>query len=82
MRPITTAFAMALLVVNMTTAQEAKTDAAAGKDNVPPQGFTSLFNGKDMTECAWHAESSHQCGEPAGEMMNVRFSSFFPPRTQ
>lgn len=41
-------FAIALVTACTASAQEPKTKATLPKDNLPPPGFTALFNGKDL----------------------------------
>ena len=42
------AVAVAMMVVGTASAQESKT-ASSSTPNTPPEGFTALFNGKDLT---------------------------------
>jgi hypothetical protein len=42
-------FALTVAVASQWTSAGEKTEKAGPKDNMPPAGFTSLFNGKDLT---------------------------------
>ena len=42
-------FALLLAAASTWTSAGEKTEKAGPKDNMPPPGFTALFNGKDLT---------------------------------